>query len=44
MGEMMQLIMDRRGEIIKTDSIDGTRVVLTCRIPLNEVLIDFMIN
>ncbi len=41
MGEMMQLIMDRRGEIIKTDSIDGTRVMLTCRIPLNEVLIDF---
>ena len=41
MGEMMQLIMDRRGEIIKTDSIDGTRVMLTCRMPLNEVLIDF---
>ena len=41
MGEMMQLIMDRRGEIIKTDSIDGTRVMLTTRMPLNEVLIDF---
>jgi len=41
MGEMMQLIMDRRGEIQKTDSIDGTRVMLTCRMPLNEVLIDF---
>ena len=41
MGEMMQLIMDRRGEIVKTDSIDGTRVMLTCRMPLNEVLIDF---
>lgn len=41
MGEMMQLIMDRRGEILKTDSIDGTRVMLTCRMPLNEVLIDF---
>ena len=40
-GEMMQLIMDRRGEIQKTDSIDGTRVMLTCRMPLNEVLIDF---
>ena len=41
LGEMMQLIMDRRGEIQKTDSIDGTRVMLTCRMPLNEVLIDF---
>jgi GTP-binding protein LepA len=41
MGEIMQLIMDRRGEIVKTDSIDGTRVMLTCRMPLNEVLIDF---
>ena len=41
MGEMMQLIMDRRGEISKTDSIDGTRVMLTTRMPLNEVLIDF---
>ena len=40
-GEMMQLIMDRRGEIQKTDSIDGTRVMLTCKMPLNEVLIDF---
>ncbi|MAS97429.1 MAG: elongation factor 4 [Kiritimatiellaceae bacterium] len=41
MGEMMQLIMERRGEIVKTDSIDRTRVMLTCRMPLNEVLIDF---
>lgn len=41
MGDMMQLIMDRRGEIQKTDSIDGHRVMLTCRMPLNEVLIDF---
>ncbi len=41
LGEMMQLIMDRRGEITKTDSIDGHRVMLTSRMPLNEVLIDF---
>jgi GTP-binding protein LepA len=41
LGDMMQLIMERRGEIQKTDSIDGHRVMLTCRIPLNEVLIDF---
>ena len=41
MGDMMQLIMERRGEIVKTDSIDGHRVMLTCHMPLNEVLIDF---
>ncbi len=41
MGEMLQLIMDRRGEITKTDSIDGHRVMFTSRMPLNEVLIDF---
>ena len=41
LGDMMQLIMERRGEIIKTDSIDGHRVMLTAHMPLNEVLIDF---
>jgi len=41
LGDMMQLIMERRGEIQKTDSIDGHRVMLTCKMPLNEVLIDF---
>jgi GTP-binding protein LepA len=41
LGDMMQLIMERRGEIVKTDSIDGHRVMLTCHMPLNEVLIDF---
>jgi len=41
LGDMMQLIMERRGEIRKTGTIDGRRVMLTCRMPLNEVLIDF---
>jgi GTP-binding protein LepA len=41
LGEMMQLIMERRGEITKTDTVDGHRVMLTCHMPLNEVLIDF---
>ncbi|HMP88682.1 MAG TPA: translation elongation factor 4 [Kiritimatiellia bacterium] len=40
-GDMMQLIMDRRGAIEKTDSIDTRRVMLTCKLPLNEILIDF---
>jgi len=41
LGDMLQLIMERRGEIVKTDTIDGRRVMLTCHMPLNEVLIDF---
>jgi len=40
-GDIMQLVMDRRGEIEKTDTLDGRRVMLTCNMPLNEILIDF---
>ncbi len=40
-GDIMQLIMDKRGELEKTDTIDSRRVMLTCNIPLNEILIDF---
>jgi GTP-binding protein LepA len=41
LGDMMQLIMEKRGEITRTDSIDALRVMLTCELPLNEVLVDF---
>ncbi len=40
-GDMLQLIMERRGEVTRTDSIDDRRVMLTSSLPLNEVLIDF---
>jgi len=40
-GDMLQLIMEKRGEVKKTDSIDTRRVMLTARIPLNEILVDF---
>ncbi|MCO5067616.1 MAG: translation elongation factor 4 [Kiritimatiellae bacterium] len=40
-GDLMQLIMDRRGAIEKTESLDTRRVMLTCTLPLNEILIDF---
>jgi GTP-binding protein LepA len=40
-GEMMHLIRDRRGEISKTETVDGHRLMLTCHIPLNEIVIDF---
>jgi len=40
-GDIMRLIMERRGEVTKTDSIDTTRVMLTCSMPLNEIVTDF---
>ena len=40
-GDMMKLVMDKRGAIDRTESLDTKRVMLTCTIPLNEILIDF---
>jgi GTP-binding protein LepA len=40
-GEMMSLIRDRRGEISHTDTVDGHRLMLTCHLPLNEIVVDF---
>ncbi|MEM7394660.1 MAG: elongation factor 4, partial [Verrucomicrobiota bacterium] len=40
-GDMMQLVRDRRGDLEKTESLDTHRVMLTCKLPLNEILIDF---
>jgi GTP-binding protein LepA len=40
-SDIMKLVMDRRGEMLKTDSIDTKRVMLTCSMPLNEILTDF---
>jgi GTP-binding protein LepA len=40
-GDMMQLIMEKRGEIDHTESLDTRRVMLTAILPLNEILVDF---
>ena len=40
-GDIMRLVTERRGEIVSTESVDARRVMLTCTIPLNEILIDF---
>ncbi len=40
-NDIMKLIMDRRGTVEKTDSLDTRRVMLTCSMPLNEILVDF---
>ncbi len=40
-GDIMQLIMDKRGEVEHTETLDTRRVMLTTRLPLNEILVDF---
>ncbi|MBV9489818.1 MAG: elongation factor 4 [Verrucomicrobia bacterium] len=40
-GDMMQLILEKRGEVQHTESLDTRRVMLTALLPLNEILVDF---
>jgi GTP-binding protein LepA len=40
-GDMMQLIMEKRGDVQNTESLDIRRVMLTAIMPLNEILVDF---
>lgn len=40
-GDMMALISEKRGCIDHTETLDVRRVMLTSRIPLGEILIDF---
>ena len=40
-GDIMRLVMEKRGEVTHTETIDDTRVMLTCRIPMAEILVDF---
>src|SRR5215210_331523 len=38
---LMQLIMDKRGVLDHTETLDSRRVMLTCVMPLAEILVDF---
>src|SRR5438132_10607980 len=40
-GDMMALIAEKRGAADHTETLDTRRVMLTSRLPLNEILIDF---
>ncbi len=40
-GAIMSIVMEKRGEVTHTETIDDTRVMLTCRIPMAEILVDF---
>jgi len=41
MGDILALVMEKRGTIDHTETLDPTRVMLICVLPLNEILIDF---
>jgi GTP-binding protein LepA len=41
MGDMLALVMEKRGTLAHTDTLDDNRVMLTCQLPLNEILVDF---
>jgi GTP-binding protein LepA len=41
LGAIMNLGMEKRGSLIKTETIDAKRVMLTYRFPMNEIITDF---
>jgi GTP-binding protein LepA len=41
LGDMMNLIMEKRGSVDQTATLDGARVMMSCTLPLNEILVDF---
>ncbi|MEK9772336.1 MAG: translation elongation factor 4 [Opitutae bacterium] len=40
-GDLLALVTEKRGTCNHTETIDETRVMLTCHLPLNEILVDF---
>ncbi|MDQ8208166.1 translation elongation factor 4 [Coraliomargarita sp. SDUM461003] len=40
-GDVLALVSEKRGICEHTETIDGQRVMLVCRLPLNEILVDF---
>ncbi len=41
MGDILALIMEKRGVVEHTDTLDMNRVMLRAVLPLNEILVDF---
>jgi GTP-binding protein LepA len=40
-GDVMNLIMSKRGIVTHTDSVDGKHVIIRATLPMHEILIDF---
>lgn len=43
-GSVMELVQNRRGEFITMTYLDETRVDLSYKVPLAEIIFDFLIN
>jgi GTP-binding protein LepA len=41
-GDVMALVAEKRGELKHTETLDIRRVMMTCELPLNEILVDFV--
>ncbi len=41
MGQIMNLVMDKRGLCLRTDNVDSLHVMITARLPLHEIVLDF---
>ena len=41
LGDILNLIMEKRGTCDQTTTLDATRVMLSSTLPLNEILVDF---
>lgn len=41
LGALMNLGMEKRGELIKTETMNAARLLLTYRFPMNEIITDF---
>ena len=40
-GGILDLVREKRGECLSTETLDAQRILLTCKLPLNEILLDF---
>ena len=40
-GDILALVTEKRGNCTHTEMIDDTRIMLSCELPLNEILVDF---
>ena len=40
-GDLLALVTEKRGPFMDTETIDETLVMMTCHLPLNEILVDF---
>src|SRR5438105_14392768 len=40
-GDILQLILEKRGQMDHTETLDARRALLHCELPLSEILVDF---